>query len=453
MLLADEEQAEAFRGRSMEATVIYVDAWGAWVSGLAPIPGDDGSVAALVSADVSVTGSADGSSLRSDVTETFTALTHSAATRLTRMEIDAVMDSLTGLHNHRYLHERVSEELGLAAAKGSELSILFVDVDRFKSVNDQFGHSAGDEILRTVAQLVVSCVRRIDVAARYGGDEFAVALIGAGREEASEVAERIRTAVESARLVGPVGHVTVSVGVATYPGHAGTKAELLEKADWAMYVAKRSGRNRCAIFGEDEGRTLAPAGDAELTGYLAAMAQLAERRALYLPEHTEAVTQLAEAVALQMGLGPAAAAGVAEAARLRDIGQLPVADDVLRKTEPLTAGEWESIRAHPRAGCRMLKELTGSTALAEAVLHHHERYDGCGYPDELAAAQIPLSARIVAAASVFGAMLADRPYRQRLQTDEARAELRRCAGSQLDPDVVDALLRVAAGGIGLCQDA
>ena len=446
LLLADEEQTEAFRGNRVGATVIYVDAWGSWVSGLAPILNDDGSVAALVSADVAVSGLGDGSTLRSDVTETFTALTHSAATRLTRMEIDAVMDSLTGLHNHRYLHERVSEELGLAAVRGSELSLLFVDVDRFKSVNDRFGHSAGDEVLRTVAQLVVGCVRRIDVAARYGGDEFAALLIGAGGAEATEVAERIRAAVESAHLVGPVGHVTVSVGVATFPSHAATKAELLEKADWAMYLAKRAGRNRCAVFGEDECLAVPAANDPELHGYLASMAQLAERRAQYPAEHTDVVAHLAEAVALDLRLGRAEAAAIGEAACLRDIGQLPVPDEVLLKAEPLTAAEWEYIRAHPRTGCRMLKELTGSTALAEAVLHHHERYDGHGYPDELSADQIPLSARIVAAVSTYQAMLTDRPYRRRLPAAEARAELRRCAGSQLDPMVVEALLRVVSGG-------
>ena len=446
LLLADEEQAEAFRGNRMDATVIYVDAWGSWVSGLAPILRNDGSVAALVSADVGLSGSGDGSTLRSDVTESFTALTHSAATRLTRMEIDAVMDSLTGLHNHRYLHERVSEELRLAAIQGSELSLLFVDVDRFKSVNDRFGHSAGDEILRTVAQLVVGCVRRIDVAARYGGDEFAVLLIGAGGVEAGRVAERVRAAVESTHVVGPVGRVTVSVGVATFPGHAATKAELLEKADWAMYLAKRAGRNRCAVFGEDECHAVSTASDPELRGYLAAMAQLAERRAQYPPEHTHAVVQLAEAVALDLKLGRAEAAAIGEAACLRDIGQLPVPDEVLLKAEPLTAGEWEYVRAHPRTGCRMLKELTGSTALAEAVLHHHERYDGDGYPDELSADQIPLSARIVAAVSTYQALLIDRPYRRRLTVDEARAELRRCAGTQLDPTVVEALLHVVLGG-------
>ena len=150
---------------------------------------------------------------------------------------------------------------------GFRASLLFVDVDRFKSVNDQFGHSAGDEVLRTVAQLVVGSVRRIDVAARYGGDEFAVALIGAGRDEAMDVAERIRAAVEGAHLLGPAGQVTVSVGVATFPGHAGTKAELLEKADWAMYLAKRSGPKPLCALRRRRGTHDGPeAGDSELTG-------------------------------------------------------------------------------------------------------------------------------------------------------------------------------------------
>lgn len=176
-----------------------------------------------------------------------------ATLRYSRAELEAITDGLTGLYNHRYLHERLDEELTRAREDGRTLSLLFVDLDQFKSFNDSLGHKTGDEALCRVARAIEKSTRRIDLAARYGGDEFVVALLGSDAEAAVVVAERLReTIADDTSSHDPV---TVSIGTATYPTDAVGKAELLEKADLAMYEAKRAGRDRVVAFNGEIGPT------------------------------------------------------------------------------------------------------------------------------------------------------------------------------------------------------
>ena len=173
-----------------------------------------------------------------------------AAVRLSRAEIDAITDALTGLYNHRYLHERLSEELHRARELQRPLSVLFCDLDHFKGYNDTNGHSAGDAVLQEVAHVIEQSVRNIDVAARYGGEEFVVILVETDREEALAVAERIRKRLRDAGFTANGVPLTVSIGIAGYPDDADRREDLLNKADWAMYLAKRRGRDQVATFGE-----------------------------------------------------------------------------------------------------------------------------------------------------------------------------------------------------------
>ena len=188
--------------------------------------------------------------LRQPNRQTFAAMLQTAAVRLSRAEIDAITDSLTGLYNHRYLHERLSEELHRARELQRPLSVLFCDLDHFKGYNDTNGHSAGDAVLREVAHLIEESVRNVDVAGRYGGEEFVVLLVETERETALTVAERIRERIHSAGFTANGVPLTVSIGVAGYPDDADRREDLLNKADWAMYLAKRRGRDQVASFGE-----------------------------------------------------------------------------------------------------------------------------------------------------------------------------------------------------------
>ena len=177
IVLADQEQMEAYAGRPLDANVLSVDEHGAWVCGLAPICATDGRVVALVRAEVSATDISGPLGSTSNVRQTFAGLARDAASRLMRVEIDSMIDGLSGLYNHRYLHERLSEEVARAQAQDTGLAMLFCDVDHFKEINDRFGHRVGDDVLRRIAQLIGKAIRRVDLAARYGGDEFAVVLL------------------------------------------------------------------------------------------------------------------------------------------------------------------------------------------------------------------------------------------------------------------------------------
>ena len=263
-LLADEEQAQALGGLWLDSNVVHIDSSGAWICGRAPIVSDDDRVVGLVSAGVPATVV---QGAPSDMARSISDLVQSAASRLTRLEIDAMTDFLSGLYNHRYFQDRLGEEIVQARAAGEQLSLLFCDIDHFKDYNDRHGHTAGDAALRAVAQVIERCIRTADIAARYGGDEFAVILVGTGKEVALAVAERIRACARALRLEVGGSHVAVSIGVATLPGDARDREELVESADRAMYLAKRWGRDRVVA--------LSLGGDADAEGVPVAGSALA----------------------------------------------------------------------------------------------------------------------------------------------------------------------------------
>lgn len=247
-VLPDEELPEIFAGTTPDLNVLYVDEWGVWCTGVAPIYNADGEVVAVAVADLPPSGTEEMEGLRSNVAQTLPSMLQTAAVRLSRVEIDAITDGLTGLYNHRYLHERLAEEVDRARQLSVPLAVLFCDLDQFKHFNDRYGHSMGDRALRGVARALERCLRHLDLAARYGGEEFVCVLPGTDLDGAVQVAERVRTEVGATHLAPGLDPLTVSVGIAVFPRDASQKEELLDKADWAMYLAKRSGRNLVATF-------------------------------------------------------------------------------------------------------------------------------------------------------------------------------------------------------------
>ncbi len=245
--LPHDELAVVLAGEQPEANVLNADDFGVWITGLAAVRDARGKIAAAVTVDVPAIAWAP--ALQQDQAHTLTAILQAAAMRYSRAEVEAITDGLTGLYNHRYLHERLGEELRRASQRDGKVSLLFLDADRFKAYNDARGHKAGDEALCRIARVTESAGRRVDLAARYGGEEFVLVLIDTDGAGAASVAERIRAEVES--VCAATGHpLTVSIGVATYPDDATAKDELLDKADWAMYAAKRAGRNRVLVFSD-----------------------------------------------------------------------------------------------------------------------------------------------------------------------------------------------------------
>ena len=211
-----------------------------------PLRAGDGDVAAAVTVDLPAVESGPLQRFHRDLSQDLSAMLQAASVRWSRAELEAITDGLTGLYNHRYLQVRLDEEIARARLEDEALSVLFIDLDELKVFNDSRGHKAGDEVLRRVARAVEKRTRRIDLVARYGGDEFVVALLGTGTAAAVDTAERIRSGIRAENTND--GAISVSIGVATFPDDAGSKAELLDKADWAMYVAKRAGRDRVVAF-------------------------------------------------------------------------------------------------------------------------------------------------------------------------------------------------------------
>jgi diguanylate cyclase (GGDEF)-like protein len=352
----------------------------------------------------------------------------------------ALTDPLTGLGNHRHFHERLQRELTQSEHEAATLSLCLIDIDDFKRINDRFGHPVGDRVLGQVA----ARLRQGGESFRLGGDEFAVLLPGLDERAAVSVARSIVERVAAAEL-DQIGPVTVSAGVATYPVQGVGRDELIRLADSALYWAKEDGKNRARTY---EATTLArelsqlqqlAEGPDRAARYRAAasLAKAVDARDAYTGSHSERVGELAGRIARRLGIDEPQIELTRLAASLHDLGKLAIPEEILRKPGALNESERLVLQRHPQIGYRMLESL-GVEPIADWVLHHHERWDGSGYPDRLRGDEIPLGARIIFVADAYDAMTSERVYRKPLSEQEALEELERCSGSQFDPTVVEA---------------
>jgi diguanylate cyclase (GGDEF)-like protein len=350
----------------------------------------------------------------------------------------ALTDPLTGLGNHRHFHERLQRELLNAEEQGRPLTLCLVDIDDFKRINDRFGHPSGDRVLSQIA----TRLRQGGEAFRLGGDEFALLLADHDESTALSAAESIVERISTVDF-DHIGQVTVSAGLATFPVQGHGRDELIRLADSAMYWAKEHGKNRVRIYRPDivelaELKRFA-AGPDKAARYRAAasLAKAVDARDTYTGSHSERVAGLAARVAVRLGLDAEQIELTRLAASLHDLGKLAIPEEMLKKAGMLTDSERLVLQRHPQIGFRMLDSL-GVDLIAHLVLHHHERWDGAGYPDGLSGEQIPLGSRIIFVSDAYDAMTSDRRYRPRRSSRAALAELERCAGSQFDPGIVAA---------------
>jgi diguanylate cyclase (GGDEF)-like protein len=350
----------------------------------------------------------------------------------------ALTDPLTGLGNHRHFHERLQRELALAEQEGTSLTLCLVDIDDFKQVNDRHGHPVGDRVLAQVA----ARLRQGGESFRLGGDEFAVLLPGTNARSGVGVARSIVERVGAADLE-QVGPMTVSAGVATYPIQGAGRDELIRLADSAMYWAKEDGKNRArgyepALVEIKQLQQLAEGTDrAARYRAAASLAKAVDARDGFTGSHSDRVGELAARIARRLGVEEAQIELTRVAASLHDLGKLAIPEEILRKPGTLNESERLVLQRHPQIGHRMLESL-GVEPIADWVLHHHERWDGDGYPDRLRGDEIPLGARIIFVADAYDAMTSERVYDRSLSPSEALEELERCSGSQFDPAIVDA---------------
>jgi diguanylate cyclase (GGDEF)-like protein len=364
----------------------------------------------------------------------------------THARIRANTDELTGLYNHRHFHERLEQEIARGSRFGSTFSLIMLDIDLFKAYNDIYGHLAGDQVLRKVGKYIESSIRSIDLAFRYGGEEFTIILPEARLDDAYKVAERIRKTIES-KTSSRAMPITVSLGLANWPNDGVMKEEIIGRADVALYRAKQTGRNR-ACLSSDILKPETPLIGAELEAkpkalsIIYALAATVDAKDSYTYGHSRKVSEYSVAIAEALKLPQDRITTIRAAGLLHDIGKIGIPDSILKKRTPLTEEEWKPIRAHPELGVEILRHVIDLVNCLPAILHHHEHLDGSGYPAGLNGDSIPLEARILAIADAYDAMTSPRPYRDRLSSDEAINELRRCAGTQFDPSLVEVFCKI-----------
>jgi len=404
----------------------------------------------------------------------------------------AITDSLTGVYDHAYFYQRLAEEIDRSKRYKHGFAVVMMDVDDFKRFNDSRGHQAGDDMLHLVADCIRSGLRRSDIAFRYGGDEFAAILPHADPSKAGAAVDRINRRITKRlkQMDGGAGvRLSLSAGVACFPNDGTTADDLVRIADAALYSAKWIARARDIMGQREDIQSListlvsrqagveGPAGgaifrpealheqqarivssvassiavalkdagvaqaledpDLQVLATVGAAAEIKDR---YIRGHPERTSAQAAALAEEMGLSPERVRDIQVAGLLHDIGKVTVSEGILNKPGKLTRREFDSIKDHPIVGATLVSQVKGFERLVPIVRHHHERFDGKGYPDGLAGEEIPLEARILSVVDVFDALTHQRSYRKALNREEAIGELERGAGTQFDPAVVAVFL-------------
>src|SRR5882757_1967462 len=410
----------------------------------------------------------------------------------------AITDGLTGVKTHRFFMEALSAEWKRSTRAGRAFALVLMDLDRFKFVNDFYGHLEGDLVLQRVGHILETNCRRSDVVARYGGDEFVILMPETNMEHARQLASKLRGWVSADPLLREK-NISASFGIACYPLHGSSPQELIQVADASMYLSKHQGGNAVstadhfdpneakkwkrdvleAYLGVTLKRLFSTGPEAfeeiyqrlrQFTESLAATepnngkpATAPEQGVQALPQavldtvtslafaidakdhytqgHSQKVSAYAALIAEAMGMKDAEVEEVRLGAVLHDIGKVGVPESILNKNGPLNPEEWETMKAHANFGAKILDPLTPLAGIREMVLHHHEFFDGSGYPEALTGEQIPLGARIIAVADAYDTITSDRTYKKARSATDALAELERCANAQFEGAIVELFVR------------
>ncbi len=379
-----------------------------------------------------------------------------------------VRDPLTATYNYRYLMERLPGETYRAKRYGYPFSLALVDIDYFKSINDAYGHQVGNRILVEFSDFLKKTLRQSDILARYGGEEFVVLMTNTNRLDAQQAANRLIDKISGHifKIEGVTVRLKASVGIATLSieQDCDNPVKLLNAADEALQRAKDAGGNSAVVFSElykekkKNLRKISPYKEVSMLKRkiqklgervdhvvlesIYAFSKSLEARDYYTAEHAEEMVSLVMKIGKHIGLGQDMLNSLERGAMLHDIGKIGITDSILRKKSQLTSEEYQLIKAHPKIGAEIIRSIHFLKDVVPVVLYHHERWDGSGYPSGLKGREIPLSARIVAIADAYQALISDRPYRKAYSKKEALQILKKEAGVHFDEDLVDILVKL-----------
>ncbi|WP_411168825.1 diguanylate cyclase [Clostridium sp. MB05] len=357
-------------------------------------------------------------------------------------------DGLTGVFNHRYFHDALKEKITLSEKLKEKVSMIFVDIDYFKHYNDLYGHQKGDEVLRCIGNILKENMREHDIAARYGGEEFAIILPNTTEEEAILFADNIRHIIETTKFYGeenqPRGSLTASMGVSVYPDKAKNDVDLIKSADDALYRAKFFNKNRVETYTSilDELKNDIDEKDIELVTSIKTLISVINAKDKFTYGHSERVVLYSRLLAEKLNLNKIDKDTLIYGAYMHDIGKINISQEILMKKMPLTSEEWEIIKQHSENGVEIIRPVKSLEKMIPIILHHHEKYNGMGYPRGLKGEEIPYLARVLTVVDSFDAMTSNRPYNKRKTYDEAIIELRKCSGSQFDSIIAEKFIEV-----------
>jgi diguanylate cyclase (GGDEF)-like protein len=360
-----------------------------------------------------------------------------------KAEKKARIDELTNLLNRRSLDEMIDNEIGRHSRYGGAFTLAILDLDSFKSFNDSYGHLAGDRLLREVGYVIKNAIRNVDHAFRYGGDEFAILLPQTNIEDALQVLERVREKIAREVDSGDI-HVTSSIGLASWPEDGISHTDIIAAADVTLYRAKRSGGNRSCYASMNPSTTqLLESGtrdngiDTKYFSFINALSEAVDSKSYLTSDHSKKVTEYALSLGKALKLQPAEINRLEACALLHDIGKIGIYNAILNKADELNADEARELKKHPQAGADIVSRIPQLASCTNGIRHHHEYYDGSGYPDGLKGEAIPMESRIIGIADAFVNMTCGKPPIDSMSTEQAIEALKQYSGTRYDPYLVE----------------
>jgi len=332
-------------------------------------------------------------------------------------------DQLTGLYNRHYLEEEMKR---IDTERQLPIGIIMADLNGLKLINDTYGHSAGDEMLKITAAFLKEACREEDVITRWGGDEFVLLLPQTSTEVLLDICKRIKNLCSGAVIKSIP--LSIALGTACKKTPADNLLEVLKKAEDEMYRQKMI-----------ESKSTK---SAELKALINTLAE----KSYETNAHTRNMQAVAHKIGQKCGLSESELTRLILLITLHDIGKINIPEKLLKKNRPLSDDEWTIIKKHPEIGYRVAIATEDFAHIAEDILAHHEWWNGKGYPRGLENSKIPLLARIITIVDAYEIMKNGRPYKPPMTEEEIIAELKRCSGTQFDPELVDILLSILAEG-------